>query len=364
MAIRLSADELLRRLERDVGRAVRRGRNGLSYAAGTNPAPVGRAPKELLWERDKARLWRYENDAIEYRQPLLIIFSLVSKPYLLDLHPANSAIRALSAHGLDVMLLEWGVADAVEAENTLETYVDGYIPLAVEAATAAAGSDDVTMMGYCLGGVLALLSVARHPDLAVRNLIAMATPADFDHLPEAMTRPVRERRVRPEDLIDDTGNVPPEVIANSFRLMRPTMDLTQYATLWENLWNDEFVEGYQTMSVWAHDHVPLVGGAFRQLAEQFVIDNALINGSVELGGERVDLKAVTCPFLNVMAAHDNIVPAAATLPLTALVGSDDAEDLVLKAGHVGLVASRTAAKVTLPRIAEWVMHHSDRREEA
>jgi polyhydroxyalkanoate synthase subunit PhaC len=362
MAVPISPDDLRRRLERDVGRAIRRGRNGLRYAAGTSPPQVGRSPKDLIWERDKARLWRYRNDSVEYRQPLLIVFSLVSRPYLLDLHPTNSAVRALGARGLDVMLLEWGVADAVEAENTLETYVDGYLPEAVRAAAAAAGSDDVTLLGYCLGGVLALLSVARHPEMDVRGLVAMATPADFTALPQAMMRPLREGRIKPDDVIDETGNVPPEVIANSFRLMRPTMDLTQYATLWENLWNDEFVAGYQAMSQWAHDHVPLVGGAFRQLAQQFVIDNALVEGRVELGGEPVDLKRVTCPFLNVMAKHDNIVPAASTRPLTALVGSTDVEELCLDAGHVGLAASRTAAKVALPRIADWVIRHSDRLE--
>src|SRR4051794_38599273 len=116
MGVSLSPDDLRRRVERDVRRAVQRGRNGLRYAAGTNPAPVGQTPKHVIWQRDKARLWRYPNDAIAYRQPLVLCFSLVSKPYLLDLHPMNSAVRTLSASGFDVMLLEWGVADAVEAE--------------------------------------------------------------------------------------------------------------------------------------------------------------------------------------------------------------------------------------------------------
>jgi polyhydroxyalkanoate synthase subunit PhaC len=363
MALSLSPEDLLRRIERDLDRAVKRGRNGLRYAAGTNPAPVDQAPKDVVWARDKARLWRYRNDAVKYRQPLVIVFSLVSKPYLLDLHPMNSAVRTLGAQGLDVMLLDWGVADAVEAENTLETYADDYIPEAMRAAADVAGSADVTMLGYCLGGVLSLLSVARHPGMPVRSLVTMATPGDFTELPQAMTRPLRERRIAPEDLLDETGNVPPEVIANSFRLMRPTMDITQYATLWENLWNDAFVEGYQTMSKWAHDHVPLVGGVFRQMAEQMVIGNALVDGHVELGGEAVNLRDVQVPFLNVMATDDNIVPMASSLPLTGLVGSEEAEELRLEAGHVGLVASRTAAKVALPRIAEWVTSHSEPLED-
>jgi polyhydroxyalkanoate synthase subunit PhaC len=362
VAMSLSPEDLLRRVEGDVRRAVARGRNGLRYAAGTSPPQVGQAPKDAVWQRDKATLWRYRNDAIRYRQPLVIIFSLVSRPYLLDLHPLNSAVRTLGAQGLDVMLLDWGVADAVEAENTFETYIDGYIPEAVEAAAEIAGSEDVAVLGYCLGGILAVLSVARHPEMPVRSLVALATPVDFDGLHAAQTRPIREQRLTPDDVVDETGNVPPEVIANSFRLMRPTMDLTQYATLWENLWNDDFLEGYQAMSQWAHDHVPLVGGVFRQLAQQFVMENALVAGTLRLGGEPVDLKAITCPFLNVMARQDNIVPTAATRPLTGLVGSQVADELCLEAGHVGLVASRTAAKVALPKMAEWVQRHSQERE--
>jgi polyhydroxyalkanoate synthase len=348
-------------VERDVRRAIQRGRNGLRYAAGTSPSVVGQALKDTVWKRDKAEVWRYRNDAVEYAPPVLIVFSLVSRSYLLDLHPTNSAVRALSAHGLDMMLVDWGVADAVEADNTLEMYVDDYIPEAIHAAAAAAGTQEVTLLGYCIGGILSLLSMARHPELPVRNLIAMATPVDFTALPEGMMRPVRERRVLPDDLIDDTGNVPPEVIENSFRLMRPTMDITQYATLWENLWNDQFVEGYQVMSQWAHDHVPFPGAAFRQMAEHFVIDNALVEGGLRLGGQAIDLGAIKVPFLNVMAEQDNIIPSAATLPLTGLVGSEDVDELRLKAGHVGLVSGRTAAKVTLPQIAAWIQHHSGRR---
>jgi poly[(R)-3-hydroxyalkanoate] polymerase subunit PhaC len=78
-----------------------------------------------------------------------------------------------------------------------------------------------------------------------------------------------------------------------------------------------------------------------------------------LGGERVDLKAIRCPVLSVIAARDHIVPLAASEPLTGLVGSGQADELRLDAGHVGLVAGRAAAKITLPGIAGWIAEHSD-----
>ncbi|MBI5105137.1 MAG: alpha/beta fold hydrolase [Solirubrobacterales bacterium] len=352
---------MLKRLERDVARAVRRGRNGLRYAAGTQRTRVGQTPKDVVWRRDKAELWRYRNDAIRYAPPVVVVHSLVSRSYVLDLHPANSAIRTLTDAGLDMMLLDWGVADAVDADNGLETYADEYLPAAVDAAREAAGTDDVTLLGYCFGGVLSLLSLARHPELPVRNLIAMATPVDFEGM-ASMTGLLRSRRLHPEDVLDETGNVPPEAVENAFRLLRPTGEVAQYATLWENLWNDQYMEGYQPMAQWTRDHVPFPGRAFLQTVDLLVRDNALVHGPLRLAGRDADLAAITCPFLNVMAERDHIVPAGAARPLEGLVGSEDAETLCLDAGHVGLVASRTAAKVTLPHIAEWVQRHSDRVE--
>jgi polyhydroxyalkanoate synthase len=87
--------------------------------------------------------------------------------------------------------------------------------------------------------------------------------------------------------------------------------------------------------------------------------NALCDGSLVLGGEPVDLGAIRCPVLNVMAERDHIVPLAAAEPVTRLVGSGEADELRLQAGHVGLVAGRAAAKVTLPGIVDWITSHSD-----
>src|SRR5205809_691387 len=82
-----------RRLEGDVRRAIRRGRNGLRYAAGTDRPKVGLTPKDVVWKRDKAELWRYRSEAVQYAPPVVVVHSLVSRSYVLDLHPRNSAVR-------------------------------------------------------------------------------------------------------------------------------------------------------------------------------------------------------------------------------------------------------------------------------
>jgi polyhydroxyalkanoate synthase subunit PhaC len=338
---------LVDRVERDVRRAVQRGRNGLRYAAGTSRPKVGATPKETVWRHHKAELWRYRNDDIRHGPPVVIVHSLVSRSYVLDLYPGNSAIAFLLSQGFDVHLLDWGVADEAEAGNTLATYARGYIPEALDAV-----GTDVTLLGYCFGGVLSLLACAWQPELPVRNLALMATPVDFGGM-QAITALVREGRLEPEDLIDETGNVPPEAIENAFRLLKPTAEYSQYANLWQHLWNDAYMEGYQAMGQWTRDHVPFPGAAFRETVAELVRGNGLMDGSV------ADLSAITMPVLNVMAERDHIVPLPAAEPLVGLVGSEEAQELRLAAGHVGLVAGRSAAKVTLPGIAGWLREHSD-----
>jgi polyhydroxyalkanoate synthase len=87
--------------------------------------------------------------------------SLVSKSYIFDLRPGASFVEVLLDQGLDVFMLDWGVPDERDAGNTLETYCDDYLPRAVRATLQASGARDVTVLGYCLGGVLTLLYV-RH----------------------------------------------------------------------------------------------------------------------------------------------------------------------------------------------------------
>src|SRR4051794_24025301 len=232
-----------------IERQVLRARNGLAYIAGTNRPAIAQTPKDTVWRRDKPELWRYrrEDTPVTVKPPILIVHSLVSKSYVLDLMPNNSMIRFLLGEGFDVFLLDWGVADPAEAENTLEDYVDDYIPEAIEATLAEAGADEVTVIGYCFGGVLTLLLAAGHPELPIRNLITLATPADYTKM-GFMSRMFSSGRLDPDDVIGETGLVSSSRMDEGFQALKPTDQLVQQVNLFQNLWNAEFVEGFLAMN--------------------------------------------------------------------------------------------------------------------
>ena len=151
--------DLLDRVRRDVDRSLRRSKNGLKLLSGVGRPVLGQTPKDTVWSSGKVQLWRYRSQpsARKIGPPLLFVHSLVSRSYVFDLAPGNSFVEFMLGAGFDVFLIDWGEPDEMEAANTLETYCDEYLPLAVQAACDAAGADAVTLVGYCLGGVLALL---------------------------------------------------------------------------------------------------------------------------------------------------------------------------------------------------------------
>jgi polyhydroxyalkanoate synthase subunit PhaC len=341
-----------------VERQALRARNGFAYLTGANRPAMGQTPRDLIWKRDKARLWRYRSDGRRYRPPVLIVHSLVSKSYILDLLPATSMLRYLTEEGFDMFLLDWVPPDPADAENTLETYVDEYIPEAIGALLEEAGADEVTLIGYCFGGVLTLLLAAAHRELPIRNLMVMATPCDYREM-GFMSNMFQEGRLKPDDVIDELGLVPANALDEGFQSMKPVDYVTQRVNFFQNLWNDEFVEGFLAIAIWARDQVPFPGGVFRQTVDRLIRQNALYRGLIPHGRGQVSLADISCPFMNAYAEQDTITPAASSEPLTRLVGSDDVSELRLESGHIGFVAGRQAAKVARPQIRDWLAGHSD-----
>jgi polyhydroxyalkanoate synthase len=195
-------------------------------------------------------------------------------------------------------------------------------------------------------------------ELPVRNLVTLATPADYAKM-GFMSQMFAGGRLDPDDVIDETGLVAASRMDEGFQSLKPTDQLVQQVNLFQNLWNDQFVEGFLAMNQWARDQVPFPGAAFRQTVQILIRDNALMTGVIPFGRGEVRLKDITVPYLNVFAEQDGIVPSAASEPITKLVGSSDATELRLQSGHVGFVAGRQAAKVARPQIADWIRSHSD-----
>jgi polyhydroxyalkanoate synthase len=356
-----SPQTVLDRVRRDVERNALRARNGIKLAAGIDRPGVGLSPKDVVWQRGRCQLWHYRNQSeggVRYRPPLLVVFSMISRSYILDLTPGNSFIEQLLDAGFDVYMVDWGEPDERDAQNRLEDYVDDYIPAAVDRVLDISGCDEINLFGYCFGGDLSLLYAAHHPDAPLRSLTVLATPVDFGHM-GPMADLFRVGGLEVDAVVNEDGNVPPSVVVQGFKTLTPTAEVTRYVTLWERLWNDEYVAAYQAMTGWSDDHVPFPGAAARQTVQMLVRDNGMVTDRLTVGGDEVHLRDITVPFLTVRANRDHIVPSDAAAPLIDLVGSEDKHELRLDAGHMGLVVGRTAARTTVPTILDFLRRRSE-----
>ena len=358
MAEQVAERDLVARVRRDLDRSLLRARNGLKLLSRTDAPVLGATPKDVVWSSGKVELWRYRSDKRTIKPPLFFVHSLVSRSYVFDLNPGNSFVEHMLGRGFDVFLVNWGVPDELEADNDLSTYCDEHLPELVRQVASIAGTETVTMFGYCFGGVLSLLYLAGHPDDPVSSLAVMATPIDFEHM-GPMTAMMQEGRVDPESMLDWTGNVPADVMRNSFRVLAPTGDVVGYVNLWQNLWNDDFVAAHQAMTGWANDHIPFPGAAFLETSRLFARENLLKTGTIPIGGRDVHLRDITAPFLSILGEKDHIGPPESAGGLCDLVGADDREELRLPAGHVGLIVGRSAHKRNLPAMADWLASHSE-----
>jgi polyhydroxyalkanoate synthase len=338
-----------------------RARSGLEYLRGARRPRIGAAPRDLVWERGKAQLWRYRNPGIRYHPPLLLFMGLVSRPYVFDLLPGNSFVGRLLDAGFDVYVLDWGVPDELEADNTFETYVQGYLPRGIRALQRESDAHGVTLIPYCMGVIFALLIAATRRDVAIHAIVTLAAPIDFAKQ-GVMVRPLRDGTLSVDLLIDDTGLVPPDVLRGFQQIRKPTGDAVRYASLWQRLADDDKLEGYLAMSQWVRDHVPMPGAAFRQMVDMFILGNGFIEGTAKIGGRAVSLGDIEASILSVLAEHDDVVPIEASLALADLVGPDLVTQLVIPSGHAGIVVGRAAAEHTMPQLIEWLRLHSEETE--
>src|SRR4051812_23246614 len=90
-----SPQTILDRVRRDVERNALRARNGIRLVAGVDRPGVGCTPKDVVWQGGRSKLWHYRNDDVRHSPPLLIVFSLISRSYILDLTPGNSFVEQL-----------------------------------------------------------------------------------------------------------------------------------------------------------------------------------------------------------------------------------------------------------------------------
>jgi polyhydroxyalkanoate synthase len=329
---------------------------------------VGTTPSEIIYTEDKMTLLHYIPTVEKpHPVPILIVYALVNRYYILDLQPDKSVIKKLLDDGFDVYIIDWGYPSGSDRYLTLDDYVNGYINNAVDKIRERSGLDKITLLGVCQGGTFSVMYSALHPE-KVENLVTLVAPVNFDS--DTGLLHIWARSLEVDKIVDYYGIVPGDFLNGGFLLTDPfRLMIDKYVGLFDRiesclddteckLRNEETVKNFLRMEKWIFDSPGQAGETLRQFVKDCYQKNLLIKNTMELDGKRINLKNISMPLLNVMAKFDHLVPNEASKPLNDAVSSSDKEMLVFPTGHIGIFVGSKSQKEVCPKITEWLKPRS------
>jgi polyhydroxyalkanoate synthase len=321
---------------------------------------VGTAPKDLVFDVDKVRLYRYRREGSPTcKTPVILVYALVNRYYMLDLQPDRSLVRKLLEQGLDLYVIDWGYPTRADQYLTLDDYIDDYLNDCVDFVRESTGSDKITLMGICQGGTFSTIYTALNP-AKVKNLVTLVTPIDFSTDDGLLN--IWSRNLNIDALADTYGIVPGDFMNVGFLMLMPfTLNISKYLGMLDLAQDKEKLLNFIRMEKWIFDSPAQAGACLRKFIKDLYQGNKLIKGELEIGGRKVDLKKITVPLLNIYAAADHLVPPNSTKPLNDLVGSKDKDLYEFKGGHIGVFVGSRSQKELAPAIAEWLHKRSSKK---
>ncbi|MDD3853240.1 MAG: alpha/beta fold hydrolase [Syntrophomonadaceae bacterium] len=354
-----SADEVGLQLQENIDRmanTTRRWAEILTY----DPQPqTGMTPKDTIWRKNKARLYRYSGDReVKYRTPLLFIYALINKPYILDLYPGMSLIEYLVEQGFDVYLFDWGEFNWEDRHLGYGELVSDYIARAVQKVAQFSQQSSISIAGYCMGGTMTTMYAPLYPQPEIKNIIYLAAPINFEEAGLSGTW-LESPGFDPEKVVETYGLIPKDFIDTGVKMLRPVNNFVgTYTRLWKSLDEGMPVEAWRALNKWVNDNINFPGEAYRQWIKELYQENKLIKGQFRIKGREVKLEKIKSSLLVLAGENDHLVLPQQTQAILELSGSKDKTYQSFPVGHGGLVFGSFAKREVYPVISSWLAERS------
>ena len=243
--------------------------------------------------------------------PVVFIPSLINPPHILDL-PGNSLLEWLAGQRVRPLLLDWGTPDTTDRELSVAGHVEKLLLPLLDALGAPA-----VLVGYCLGGTIALAAAGLRP---VRGLATIAAPWCFAGFSDQARSDLAALWANARPIAEALGVLPMEVLQSAFWRLDPGRTIDKFARFAALDPASRGAQSFIPLEDWANDGAPLT----------------------------IDPARLDCPLLEIVSTVDRIVPEASA----AGVG----RRISLAQGHVGMVVGGRARQSLWQPLAEWLTH--------
>ncbi|MDP6564576.1 MAG: alpha/beta fold hydrolase [Alphaproteobacteria bacterium] len=313
---------------------------------GKGEANLRLTSQDVVWRQGTTRLLDYGGDGV----PALFVPSLVNRARVLDLTDDRSLLRWLRRHGVRPFLVDWDQPGPGERDFSLTEYIRDRLSGALDAATAAAGGP-VFLVGYCMGGNLALaLALRRQADLA--GLALLATPWDFHAERAEGARLLSSLADGLEVLLRGFGELPVDILQTLFAALDPNLAQRKFRHFADLDPAGEEAAHFVALEDWVNDGVPLAAAVARECLIGWYGDNSTAQGAWLVDGQPVAPERLRLPTLLAIPDNDRIVPAASARALARAIPG--AEVIVPPAGHIGMVVGSRGKSGLWRPLAEWL----------
>jgi polyhydroxyalkanoate synthase len=270
--------------------------------------------------------------------PVVFIPSLINPPNILDLSAHRSLLRWLSNQGCRPLLVDWGV----DIERRRDLSIAGHVEDILAPMINALG-EPPALVGYCLGGTMALAAASIAP---ARSVATIATPWCFAHYPDEARALLGSLWAQGRPTVEHLGLFPMELLQSAFWSMDPARTVAKFERFAGLESDSGAAQDFVLLEDWANDGPPIGGAAAQELFEDLFAADLPGRGQWRIGGTRIDPAALPVPLLNIVSTVDRIVPAASAV--------DAGERIEIDKGHVGMVVGRGAREILWQPLRDWL----------
>lgn len=300
--------------------------------------------------------------------PIVLVPPLGVFGWIFDLLADRSMVKYFLAHGFAVYLIDWGAPREDDSDISLEDYVCRWFPKAMAAIREHSGSEQQSLVGYCMGGLLALMYLASSQDDKVENLVTIASPVDMHRmgfagpLSRVLSKPVwaigKMTGLKITEMERRFFHVPGKRLSLMFKMTNPMGTVSSYVQLVRNMADDEYVSRYMTMNEWFTNMPDYPGATVQEMIRKMGLYNRMAKGRFRIGNRVAEFKSIDANLLAFAGDNDKIVPVAAAEAIMGVVSSPDKTFHIVPGGHAGVFTGSKAAHTTWAISKDWLGERS------
>ena len=276
-------------------------------ATSTRQAPAWTTPHEIVFEAPLARLRDFSVSRRRVVPTLVLPPQAGHDSCIVDYSSEQSQMRTILDSGLErAFSLDWVGATRATKDASIEDYMD-----VVDRAVEHCGGR-VNLIGDCQGGWLATIYAALYPE-RVNTLTSPARRSTSTPASRSSTRSCAGSR--PTATCASTRRwsrwaaaCSRAAHARGFILIQPGAEISRQIELLLNLDDPAHVARYREFEDWFKHTQDVPGAFYLWIVRNLFRDNALVSGSLEVRGQKVDLSRIDMPLELMAGATDHITP--------------------------------------------------------